>query len=223
MDRARLERLLDTGLSLEEIARQLERHPSTVGYWLRKHGLEAGGRAKHAPRGGIERDVLEALIAEGRTIRQIAAELEVGYGTVRHWLRRYALRTKAAERPRERGDAVDGVVLMECPKHGRTEFCLRPDGYRRCLRCRSDDVTRRRRRVKTILVEDAGGSCAICGYDRCAAAMHFHHRDPSEKAFSLADGGLSRSLEAARAEARKCVLLCSNCHAEVETGVVSVP
>ena len=77
--------------------------------------------------------------------------------------------------------------------------------------------------MKEILVAEAGGRCAICGYDRCIAAMHFHHVDPQEKAFSLADRGLSRSLESARAEARKCVLLCSNCHAEVETGMVSVP
>ena len=226
MDRAGLERLLDEGLSLEDIGRRLARHPSTVGYWLRKHGLEANGRARHAPRGGIPIEALEPLVADGLSIREIAAELEVGYGTVRHWLRRHGLRTKAAERPRttrEDRDAADPVVLMVCFRHGTTEFGLRADGYRRCLRCRSDDVAKRRRRVKEILVADAGGSCAICGYDRCIAAMHFHHVDPQEKSFSLADRGLSRSLESARAEARKCVLLCSNCHAEVETGMVSVP
>jgi hypothetical protein len=30
------------------------------------------------------------------------------------------------------------------------------------------------------------------------------------------------ALEAARAEAAKCVLLCANCHAEVEAGVATV-
>ena len=29
-------------------------------------------------------------------------------------------------------------------------------------------------------------------------------------------------LEKLRAEARKCVLLCSNCHAEVESGTASI-
>ncbi len=224
MDRAGLERLLDEGLSLEDIARRLGCHPSTVGYWLRKHGLQANGRARHSPRGGIPIEVLQPLVADGLSIREIAAQLDVGYGTVRHWLRRHGLRTKAAQRPsREDRDVADPIVLMLCPRHGTTGFGLRADGYRRCLRCRSDDVARRRRRVKEILVAEAGGSCAICGYDRCIAAMHFHHMDPGEKSFSLADRGLSRSLDSARAEARKCVLLCSNCHAEVETGMVSVP
>ena len=35
--------------------------------------------------------------------------------------------------------------------------------------------------------------------------------------------GHTRSLAEARGEARKCVLLCSNCHAEVEGGIVSLP
>lgn len=35
MDRAGLERLLDEGLSLEEIGRRVGRAASTVGYWLR--------------------------------------------------------------------------------------------------------------------------------------------------------------------------------------------
>jgi hypothetical protein len=49
------------------------------------------------------------------------------------------------------------------------------------------------------------------------AALEFHHVDPSAKEFGLAHRG-ARSIERLRAEARKCVLLCSNCHAEIENG-----
>src|SRR4029077_1128577 len=35
--------------------------------------------------------------------------------------------------------------------------------------------------------------------------------------------GTALSLETLRAEARKCVLVCSNCHAEVEDGKSSIP
>ncbi len=31
---------------------------------------------------------------------------------------------------------------------------------------------------------------------------------------------MTRSLSAARREARKCILLCANCHAEVEGGLI---
>ena len=74
--------------------------------------------------------------------------------------------------------------------------------------------------MKEILVEEAGGACRLCGYSRYVGALHFHHLNPQSKTFSLADEGATRSLAAARAEAAKCILLCANCHAEVEVGLV---
>lgn len=74
-----------------------------------------------------------------------------------------------------------------------------------------------------VLVAEAGGRCCICGYDRYVGALEFHHLDPAQKRLGLAAGGLTLSLEVLRGEARKCVLVCSNCHAEVEGGVTSVP
>jgi hypothetical protein len=77
--------------------------------------------------------------------------------------------------------------------------------------------------VKARLVHEAGGRCVICGYDRHIGALEFHHLDPSEKRLELSRDGGTLSLDDARAEAKKCVLLCSNCHAEVEGGVTFVP
>jgi hypothetical protein len=93
----------------------------------------------------------------------------------------------------------------------------------RCKKCRAEAVARRRRKVKEILVEEAGGCCVICGYDRSVCALEFHHRDPSQKAFGLAQRGITRSIAEVRREAEKCVLLCSNCHSEVEHGVTRLP
>jgi hypothetical protein len=72
-------------------------------------------------------------------------------------------------------------------------------------------------------VQEAGGACRRCGYSNNMRALHFHHLDPSDKRLELNAKGVALSLERLRAEARKCVLLCSNCHAEVEDGVASVP
>ncbi len=55
------------------------------------------------------------------------------------------------------------------------------------------------------------------------AALQFHHVDPTQKRLGLSASGVALSLETLRAEAQKCVLLCSNCHAEVEDGTASVP
>lgn len=67
-----------------------------------------------------------------------------------------------------------------------------------------------------------GGECALCGYNRCIGALDFHHRDRSQKSFGLADKGYTKSIAKMRAEAAKCLLLCKNCHAEVEAGIISV-
>jgi 5-methylcytosine-specific restriction endonuclease McrA len=115
------------------------------------------------------------------------------------------------------------TAVMSCPSHGETEFWLEGRGYYRCKRCRSEAVARRRRKMKTILVAEAGGACCICGYDRPMRALQFHHVEPSSKRLEINAKGVALSLDKLRAEARKCVLLCSNCHAEVEDGLVSVP
>jgi hypothetical protein len=104
-----------------------------------------------------------------------------------------------------------------------TDFWLEGRGYYRCKRCRMERVSQRRRKIKAILVAEAGGRCAVCRYDRCAAALHFHHVDPSTKRFHLSMQGVTRSLAAARTEMEKCVLLCANCHAEVESGIARLP
>jgi hypothetical protein len=72
-------------------------------------------------------------------------------------------------------------------------------------------------------VSEAGGACALCGYDRHLGALQFHHLDPRSKRLHISQNGITLSLETIRQEVRKCVLLCSNCHAEVEGGIVPVP
>jgi 5-methylcytosine-specific restriction endonuclease McrA len=155
----------------------------------------------------------------------MATEFGVSVATVRHWLMKLGLRSSRGPGARRvHPHAEDGVrsVQSYCATHGLTRF--RPDrrGSLRCARCQSDAVAARRRRIKGILVEEAGGACRLCGYDRYVGALQFHHLDPAQKRFALSVGGLTRSLEKAREESRKCVLLCSNCHAEVEAGVASV-
>jgi 5-methylcytosine-specific restriction endonuclease McrA len=226
MDRASLEGFLKQGLSLEQIGRQVGRHPSTVGYWLKKHGLRAVNHDRHTPRGGVERHELETLVDSGATIAAMAAALGVGRSTVNYWLRKHGLRPIGDHRRRERRQAREAglkTAKMTCSRHGVTDFWLEGRGYHRCLRCRAENIARHRRRVKARLVEEAGGSCVICGYNRYNGALQFHHRNPAEKEFNPSFRGLTPSMSRLRAEARKCVLLCSNCHAEVEAGVVSLP
>jgi hypothetical protein len=83
-------------------------------------------------------------------------------------------------------------------------------------------MTRYRQRNKEALVTEFGGACQACGYNKSMRALHFHHLDPSQKKFGLAAKRFSRTLEALREEAKKCVLLCANCHAEAEDGTLDI-
>jgi transposase len=233
MDKDSLTTLLARGLSVEKIARRFGKHPSTVSYWMEKYGLEAPNREKHAAKGGIARERLEELVELGMSITELAAELDRSKTTVRHWLEKYGLQTLHARRRTRYREALQAAhalsqppvqrLAMTCRLHGDTDFVREGSGYFRCGRCRSESVAKHRRRLKQLLVEEAGGRCIICGYDRQARALEFHHVDPAQKGFALSRKGITLSLQALRAEARKCVLLCSNCHAEVEDGFVVLP
>ena len=225
MHATELKGYLDRGLSFEAIGRLVDRDPSTIAYWARKHGLESPHAARHAPKGPIARERLTELVEEGLTVRQIAAAVDRCPTTVRHWLRTYDLtlwRAQLRAEARAARDVGQRTLRRECARHGWGDFWLEASGYYRCVRCRWERVSRRRRQLKEILVAEAGGRCRLCGYDRSLAALEFHHVDPATKSFGLATGGLTRSVAACREEARKCVLLCSNCHAEVEIGATAL-
>jgi hypothetical protein len=73
-----------------------------------------------------------------------------------------------------------------------------------------------------LLAEEAGGCSQLCGYSRFVGALSFHHIDPETKRLPVSMSGVTLALAFLREEARRCVLLCANCHAEVEGGVSRV-
>ena len=225
MEKARLEAYLREGLSLTQIGAVESKHPSTIGYWLKQHGLKPSGE-KYGRRVDIEESLLRALVAEGLPVREMAERLGTSPSTIDRKLRdlgiskRWGSRKQEALAARARGEHR---FTSTCRKHGPGDFLALPGGRSRCARCNSEAVARWRRRIKEVLVDEAGGRCAICGFDEYTAALQFHHRNPGEKSHGIAEAGATRSLARARAEAKKCVLLCANCHAGVEVGVKELP
>lgn len=65
--------------------------------------------------------------------------------------------------------------------------------------------------------------CQVCGYNKCKAALEFHHLDPTLKEYQVSTFQSSRrNKELVLAELRKCVLLCSNCHRELHAGLINL-
>ena len=75
-------------------------------------------------------------------------------------------------------------------------------------------ISERRRKLKLKYIEYKGGACVKCNYNKCPAALTFHHLDPNEKDFGIAENGKIRSFDKIKNELDKCILLCQNCHAE---------
>jgi len=78
-----------------------------------------------------------------------------------------------------------------------------------------------RDRTKARLRSAFGGSCGICGYSKCDKVLEFHHLDSSKKEFCLSSR--IKKWETLVNEAKKCVMLCANCHREVHAGEATIP
>ena len=81
----------------------------------------------------------------------------------------------------------------------------------------TERLRRKQKVIKHALIEYKGGKCERCGYQKCEAALHFHHKDPNEKDFTISEVNLNAgmvTMDDLYKEADKCMLLCANCHAE---------
>jgi 5-methylcytosine-specific restriction endonuclease McrA len=77
---------------------------------------------------------------------------------------------------------------------------------------------RRKEETKQLKRELTLHGCAICGYNKCPAAMDFHHVNPEDKKFTLNATYLrALSEEKLIEELEKCILLCCRCHREIHT------
>src|SRR3954469_20052671 len=186
MQKEFLEQCLGEGMSLEAIGKRVGKHESTVSYWLKKHGLEAVRAEKHSAKGAPPKEEMERLLAAGLSLREIAQQMDRSLATIRHWMRNYGLETERSARLRESKEACRKglkTAQMKCTKHGPSTFVARAGGRFRGSQCRIEGVVKRRRSLKRILVEEAGGECLLCGYSRCDRALEFHHLDPKAKQF----------------------------------------
>lgn len=72
-------------------------------------------------------------------------------------------------------------------------------------------------------IEYKGGKCYVCGYDKCQAALEFHHLDPSKKeGYNGGAINTQRVFEKNIKELDKCILICVRCHREVHANFIEI-
>lgn len=84
------------------------------------------------------------------------------------------------------------------------------------------DVKNYRLNRKKDMVYVMGDKCQICGYNKCQAALEFHHINPEEKEFTF-NSAMNYSWALVRKELQKCILVCSNCHREIHSNLINKP
>lgn len=83
--------------------------------------------------------------------------------------------------------------------------------------CKKCETARRKDRNLALIKECFGGNlfCSKCGYDKCFAALDFHHVDSESKDFNIAKVLHGTPAKAKLiSELEKCIILCANCHRE---------
>lgn len=87
-----------------------------------------------------------------------------------------------------------------------------------------EKINRRREAINKlwlqILKEHYGEiRCLFCGYNKCFAALEFHHINHMNKKLTLSTlfhkKATPERIEIFKKEIVKCILLCANCHKEI--------
>ena len=160
----------------------------------------------------MDKMLLENYVNEGFTGREIAIRMNCGQTNVRHWLKKYGLKTIRSNK-----DTKDKICPKCLIKQDISNFYNRrgkTGGSVYCRGCTAIQATSRHKKLKLDCVNYKGGKCEHCNYDKCISALEFHHLDKNKKEFSISHRRSYSFDEDIVKELDKCILLCANCHRE---------
>jgi len=173
----------------------------------------------------MKKEELEKFIEDGKSLNQISKETGKSLTTVRYWVKKHGLtfETKSFlyQGKKDYGDT------KYCPKCKNE--CSISEFYNRrgkiggsvyCKSCTTTQVVDRTKKLKQEMVDYKGGCCEICGYKKYIGALDFHHKNPSEKDFTIAHIRQYKFDDLIKKELDKCMLVCSNCHREIHGNVL---
>lgn len=118
---------------------------------------------------------------------------------------------------------IQNNIQIECLICGQ-QFISNNYSRKYCYQCSpkgktpTEQLRYKKRAIKQQLIYYKGGKCEICGYNKCQAALEFHHINPLEKEFQLSYidiNGTTVTMDTLKKEVDKCLLVCANCHAEI--------
>jgi hypothetical protein len=156
----------------------------------------------------MQKEILIELISLGDSTWKISEKLNTTQPNVRYWLKKYGLQTI-----RKTNDFGHNKLCPKCKlTKSKDDFYKSSKGSSYCKSCIVKSLEERRKSTKQKAVDYLGGECAKCGYNKCIAALDFHHINPKEKDKNYSI--LKKNFDKLKPELDKCILLCANCHRE---------
>lgn len=157
----------------------------------------------------MKRDILENLIEEGKSQREISRELNTSQTNLRYWLNKYGIKTRGCLRLNPHKCA--------CGETNPAKFY----GNKRsiCGPCHNRYTLKQGQLKKARVRDYLGGKCINCGYNKYASPLVIHHTNPERKDpdfVGMRGWAWARIVE----EVKDCVLLCANCHIAFHSGEI---
>lgn len=90
-----------------------------------------------------------------------------------------------------------------------------------CQKARSNNTKYKKRNRDFVSHYKSEKGCKFCK-ENSAICLDFHHKDPKIKDWNISimcNG--SSSIETIKAEMKKCIVICSNCHRKLHAGLIS--
>lgn len=85
-----------------------------------------------------------------------------------------------------------------------------------CIKCMSIRSKFIKRNCKELCLKYKNTyECSKCGYNKCFAALEFHHINPEEKDIKISSFNTITLTVKMKKELDKCIVVCSNCHREL--------
>lgn len=162
----------------------------------------------------MEKELLEKFISDGLSIRDMVNLTNKSYSTLRHWIKKYNLKTKYRKTSNEVID--DKKICVVCDLNKEISEFYKSDKVIQpyCKKCSNLYHQNRIKEVKIKMIEYKGGECENCRVkliDTHYCIFDFHHIDPKTKDVNFKRIKFQK-WDKIKNEIDKCKLLCSNCH-----------
>jgi RNase P subunit RPR2 len=157
---------------------------------------------------------LEKMLLAGNSANQIGKDTGKSVTAVLYWMKKHGL---AGAHRSFKDSAKD--YCCPCGEVEPAKFY----GHKKrvCSECHKKYTLELGHQKRARALEQLGGKCMACGFNKHNSALDIHHTDPTVKDPNFANMR-SWKWEKIEKEISTCILLCRNCHSMLHVGAIQV-